>query len=173
MDATPIPRDAHIERLLAIVVHLALCGVGALLIGFLFEALIYKLFDLITGSRSGFQDPFGMYSPIFWGWSVMLGYFVNRWAGNRQVYWCAILALAGLTAIVSWDILAVTPRQMEYYRTVAGGHYIRYTLRLWFSPDCRGSACLGQFFVTAPCITSVAYSVGAWLGYKQFTSQSS
>lgn len=117
-----------------------------------------------------YDDTASIFNPAFWLPSLSVGLIINRFARHR---WAAFVpAIAGtlvMITIVVWD--AELARHSAYEMAAAHGHVWRYELGLLFAPvssvsSQKSERVLGQLFFTFPFLSSVAYSVGAWLAIR-------
>jgi hypothetical protein len=111
--------------------------------------------------------PLGIYSPVLWGPSILLGFVVNRFTNHRSAYWVGMVGLLYLFSIIMWDTVSIM--HLEYIRTVNHGNFWQYEFNQLFALDqrkCSDSGCIEELFATAPTFTSIAYSVGAWMALQ-------
>jgi hypothetical protein len=111
-----------------------------------------------------------VFNPVFWVPALFLGGVINRFV--RHKWSCFAPLVFGsfvILGVMLWDVSLF--RHSDYELGLAHGHVWRYELgRMFstvssFSPD-KSDRTLTQLSVTFPFLSSIAYSVGAWLGFK-------
>jgi len=147
------------EIFLALFLHVPLAMAVGTFIGVVLRLFVGR----VLGFRTQLPD-LGVFNPLLWGSSLFLGALINRRTHYRSAYWVAGVGCSYLLAVFLADVSGLA--HSEYVRAVSGGHYLRYECHLLFSPSCEGDKCLGQLLVTLPFVNSIAYSVGAWLGFR-------
>jgi hypothetical protein len=145
--------------MLGLFLHLPVATIGGVVLGLLLDGILLRPF---FGLRHDFHLAF--YNPLFWITAFVLGLLINRRTRHRSAYWCAAITTFCLILVIWSDLSGM--RSSQYAQTATGGHFLRYELSVLFSPECRGSKCVEQIFVTAPFITSLAYAMGAWLAMR-------
>jgi hypothetical protein len=103
-------------------------------------------------------------NPLIWLSAGSLGFVANRSMQHRSACLVGILGVLTLIVAMHWDVSLY--ERSSYYRNVTGGHPWRYELSQLFSRDervCAASECLGRVLITLPFLSSLAYSIGAWL----------
>ena len=149
------------DELATLFVHATLVIVGGFLLGHVLGALVFGFFSLATGGRFPVGEV--VHDLFYWCSSVVLGFCVNRVTRHRAACWVGVVGIAGLCAVAFLDV-----SQMEhslYYQRYPGGPW-RYEFDQLFTRKCGGGECLEQLLVTAPALSSIAYSVGAWFGFR-------
>jgi hypothetical protein len=153
-----------VEELIGLPLHflIAVCG-GTLLV-------------IVSGGVMGracstigfpFPDLGLIYNPIVWLVPVFLGIVTNRLMRHRSACLVGIVGALLIPMFMRSEISII--QHSEYMRNLTHGHYWRYEFQQLFSSDdrtCSDSECLGKVLFTLPFLTSVAYSIGAWLGLK-------
>ncbi|MGB8987982.1 MAG: hypothetical protein WCC37_15385 [Candidatus Sulfotelmatobacter sp.] len=131
--------------------HCFVAVAGGMLLGFLPEALIGKLY---------YNTGFEAYSPAIALTALLLGYFVSNRIGNgRSASWVWIIGFLWLLFGIcdetrSWSA-TWSPEKTRW----------GYTLANFFGPTlkCSGSECLDELFFTTPFTATVVYSIGAYV----------
>jgi hypothetical protein len=151
------------RELRLVVLHVVVALVGGVLAVLLVGGLFAALF---SGLEVRPPTPDVIYNPFIWLPAFFLGLVVNRFARHRSAPFVGIVGLVLLVGVMAWDVSIL--RHGGNYRDLSPGHDWAYEFRQLFSADktCRDSECLGKILVTAPFITTVAYSIGAWLGLR-------
>lgn len=147
--------------------HCAFAVVGGMVVGFVLLSLIHMNpvgphWRLITF----FVDV--PYSPAFWGAAMLLGFFVNQSMGDRSALWVGPAGLILLAAIV---LISISEGEQPGYELVQHQHYffLKQVAGELFGVDpklCGGNECLGKLLFTVPALSSVSYSLGAFLGLR-------
>ena len=135
------------------ILHLA-CGTALPVFGAVLMSLpLVALIGLATESpRLGrVEDVIGIFVlPALF--ALALGFVVNRRWGNQ---W----------AVFVWVFpLAIFVHEIAIWKVYAPGK--TYWQDVWdnfFGSNCSKSECLGEALVTAPCLSSIAYSIAAFL----------
>jgi hypothetical protein len=110
---------------------------------------------LTGGSENALLD--APYSPCLWGLAALAGFFLTRLlpSGFPGLVW-----IAGVAWLLLWIIRTLPSYDPRWCMGCSESQY------LWFSffsyRNCM-QECLGQMFVTAPMLSSIAYSIGAFL----------
>ena len=151
------------KEILALFLHVPLAMVVGTFVGLVLNLFLGWILA-IFGFRTNQLPDLGVFNPLLWSGSLFLGALINRRTHHRSAYWVAGVGGCYLLAVLLSDVSGFA--HSEYYRSVSGGHYLRYEYLLLFSPSCTGDKCLGQMIVTLPFLNSIAYSVGAWLGLR-------
>jgi hypothetical protein len=138
------------QRLLAwpmlVAFHFLLAAAGGMLIGFLPEGLVSRLYY-----NSGIEP----YSPVIALVAFLLGYFLSfRVLGLRAAEWTWILGVLWLLFGVHWNA-SWSPEKTRWGYALA--NLFGATLK------CSGSECLYEMVFTTPFTASVTYSIGAYL----------
>ena len=155
-----------VEEILGLFLHLAIAVVGGL-VAFLLIAVFLRPALVKLGIHQNEAAGLGIYNPEFWGPSILIGFFVNRLVRHRSAYWIGAVGILYLCGIVAWE-LSVSSHS-EYINQITQGHAWRYEFVQFFTPyerKCAESECLGQAFGTIPTLNSIAYSIGAWFGFR-------
>jgi len=145
---------------------LALHVLIAMGVGTLLGLALYLLVDRIAGGL-GFHHSgaLGVFSPLLWIGSVLLGALINGRAHHRSACWSGVVGLCCLMMIL---LIYHTPlfAPSSLYQNPSGDYSLSHGLYLLLSPSCRGGECLEQFLITVPVLNSFAYSLGALLGLR-------
>jgi hypothetical protein len=144
--------------------HLLIATLGGTMVGL----LLLEPFTAISPStlhRPLYQILFGLYSPVLWVPSVLLGLAVNAfWPVRASRYvgvFCTVCFVVMIAA--SW------PGYDKSYAHRAHGSFWADTNDELFSlsdSNCADEECLGKLFFTMPLLCSIAYSGGAWLAWR-------
>lgn len=164
-------------EILGFVFHFALATIG---VGFV--CFVAGFFAFVLAEKTGLSlgnggTIFGTaYNPWFWIPAGLSGYFVNRVTRNRSACVVGSVALLLLFALMSRDVSfhQQTPYFSQLINDQYHGHYWRYEFEQLLSPSdakCGSSECLGKLLFTLPVVTSIAYSIGAWLGLRSRRSE--
>jgi hypothetical protein len=114
-----------------------------------------------------YDDSLSIFNPVFWVPSLFVGLIINRFVLHRWAFFApGIVGILIMTTIVIWDVSLFRRSAREI--VLAHGNVWRYELGRLFSPmsslstteEDRG---LVQLFFTFPFLSSVAYTLGAWL----------
>jgi hypothetical protein len=135
----------------SLVAHYFIAVVGAMIIGFVPEALLSPLY-YNTGI-----EPF---APAIAFTALLLGYFVSfRVFRARAARWIWVLGLLWLTFGI-FDETKFWGPSWSSEKSRAG-----YVFAQFFGPTskCSGSECLDELFYTMPFVASVMYSVGSYV----------
>jgi hypothetical protein len=163
---------SFLEEIFGLALHFMLATAGIILIclvvGFC-EFLFSEKTGLSLGAGSSF---FGTaYSPWFWIPAGLGGYFVNRSTRNCSACVVGLIAVLLLSVLLFRDVSS--NRRSPYYSHLINeqyhGQYWQYEFEQLLSPsdaNCGSSECLGKLFFTLPVVTSIAYSIGAWVGLR-------
>ena len=154
------------------VLHFILATVGAVFAGFGVVFLVSFLREKTGISLDSGLSSFGTaYSPWFWIPAGLGGFFVNRAMRNRSACLVGVVTALLLCTIMSWDV--TSHRRNPYYSHLINeqyrGRYWHYEIEQLLSPSdakCGSSECLGKLIFTVPAVTSIAYSIGAWVGLR-------
>lgn len=144
------------SELRGIVVHLCFTIFGCAI-----SLRLLVTFNVVmTLPQHRYDDAASILNPVFWLPSLFVGLMINRIVRHQ---WAGIApATAGALVIV---IVAISDLSRAH------GHVWRNEFGLLFSPvssvssDKAGRA-LAQLFFTFPFLSSVAYSLGAWLAMR-------
>ena len=108
-----------------------------------------------------------IYALAFWGSAFLLGLVINDHMRNRSACWVGVVGVVSLVLFVLADAWSV--RHYSYYANCVQGHYWKYEYSQFFALDSSrycGSDGFGQLFITTPVLSSIAYSIGAWLALR-------
>jgi hypothetical protein len=159
-------RSSLPEELIGLLLHLCIAGIGGTLIVILSGEAISVLL-----SRVGVRVP--DFNPIilllFFLPVIFLGIVVNRSTRHRSACIVGFLGALFLLLVMRSDVSLY--ERSAYYGNLTHGHYWWYEFQVLFSPVCPHGECLGKVFFTLPFLTSVAYSIGAWLGLRIVTAK--
>jgi len=150
------------QELLGLPLHVFIAMPGGVAFAFLLNFLIFRPVRIWLGTYPG-HIPLGIYSPVLWGPSILLGFVINRFTNHRSAYWVGMIGLLYLVSILMWDTVSLM--HLEFTRTVSHGHFWQYEINQLFALDqskCSDSGCIEELIATAPTFTSIAYSLGAW-----------
>ncbi len=137
------------------VAHYLIAVAGGMIIGFLPEALMSRLYY-----NTGLEP----YSPMIATTAFLLGYFVaGRVSDGRAATFVWIIGAAWMT----FGIYDVT-RGWSTTWSPEGTRW-GYVLANMFGPTrtCSGSECMYELFFTTPLVASITYSVGAYLRQRR------
>jgi hypothetical protein len=110
----------------------------------------------------GVLDLGGIANPVVWFPGFALGFFLNRKGSNRSACWVWLIGLAWL-AYAIWD--SVHSYDARWYQGCTASQNVVNAFFILNSRKCGGGeSTLAGLFFTLPAISSVAYSIGAWLG---------
>ena len=161
-------REGLLYDIRSVIVHLLFSTVGSMVIGLVLLGAVLVAIVLNSGPHQSrlFQILFDVpYSPAFWLSAFVLGLIVNNLRSDRLACWIwiagAIWLVVGmyrsiLTYNAPWCAAPSCPFVQQ----------IRYSLFSLDSGKCL-SGCLKKLFVTVPALSSVTYSIGAWLGFRR------
>ena len=150
------------NELAGLVIHLLIFTLGV-------SCVVFFLFIIARGAP-GFGTA---YNPVVWIPASIIGFLANRGLGLRSGCLVGAIGIAAFAYFASSEVHIL--RSNPYYAELTGGHYWRYELGLLLAPsdaNCSGGDCLGKVLFTAPAVASVAYSVGACFGLKQWRTTS-
>ena len=151
-----------------LILHFLIAMFTGSFFGYLLGALSASLILLFTGFRVASLGPIAVYTPLVWGWALLLGFVVNRKMRNQSACWVGAVAIFCLVAFAWRDISFLKHPSSPYHARVQG-HYLSYELKQLFpanASDCGSSECLQQLLFTSPVLISIAYSIGAFLGLQ-------
>jgi hypothetical protein len=137
------------------VAHYFVAVAGAVIIGFLPEALLSRVYY-----NTGLEP----YSPMIAITAFLLGYFVSHSIFNgRAATFVWIIGLAWMMFGI-YDTTRYWSASWSPEKTRWG-----YMLANLFGPTlkCSGSECLGELFFTTPFTASITYSIGAYLAKQR------
>jgi hypothetical protein len=138
------------------VLHALVAMPGSMLTGgFLFLIAFYPW---VSKERNPWLDV--PYSPIFWGTGFVLGFLLNRSMRNSSAKWVWLVGVLWLIVMGASEVRTYDPRWC------LGCSLRQYVWDSLFSYWNCSQECLGQALVTAPMLSSVAYSVGAVVGNR-------
>jgi hypothetical protein len=151
---------------LGVLLHIAFTALGcAVSLGLV--GLIYGLLTLPH------PDPYGsatIFNPLFWVPSFFLGLLINRLVHHSWAWLApATIGTSIMIGVILWDVSLF--RHSAYEIGLAHGHLWRYEFERLFwpvsslSPE-KEDRSLAQLFLTFPFLSSVAYTVGAWLASR-------
>ena len=107
------------------------------------------------------------FNPFLWLTGLLLGYSMNRSRRHRSACLVGVLGVVLLFMLMLWDISG--KKNSSYYSSRLGGHYWQYEYDHLLSPDdrnCGGEECLGKLLFATPALSTVAYSIGAFLALR-------
>jgi hypothetical protein len=131
--------------------HYFVAVAGAMMIGFLPEALLSRVYY-----NTGIEP----YSPMIAITAFLLGYFVSLFIfDGRAAAFVWIIGLAWMVFGI-YDMTRYWSASWSPERTRWG-----YMLANLFGPTlkCSGSECMGELFFTTPFTASITYSIGAYV----------
>ncbi len=119
-----------------------------------------------------------VFNPTLWIPSLLVGLIVNRFVRHSWAFLApAAIGALVISVMVYWDVSLF--RKSAYEIGLAHGHVWRYELGMLFAPVSsvspqKSERVLRQLFFTFPFLSSVAYSVGAWLaiGFREVERRS-
>jgi hypothetical protein len=109
-------------------------------------------------------------NPLFWMPSLFVGLIINRFVRQDWAWLApAAIGISIMIGVILWDVSLF--RHSAYEIGLAHGHVWKYELGRLFSPVSsfspgKADRSLTQLFLTFPFLSSVAYSVGAWLALR-------
>lgn len=144
------------SELWGVIAHLFFTALGCAI-----SLVLLVTFNVVmTLPQHRYDDTSSIFNPVFWLPSLFVGLMINRivrhqWAGFAP-------AIAGALVIVTIVISDLSR---------AHGHLWRNEFGLLFSPvstvsSDKAGRTLAQLFFTFPFLSSVAYSLGAWLAVR-------
>src|ERR1700688_1756166 len=137
------------------VAHYFVAVAGAMIIGFLPEAILSRVYY-----NTGLEP----YSPMIAITAFLLGYFVSLSIFNgRAATFVWIIGLAWMMFGI-YDTTRYWSAGWSPEKTRWG-----YMLANLFGPTlkCSGSECLGEVFFSTPFTASITYSIGAYLAKRR------
>jgi hypothetical protein len=142
-----------------LILHFLVATIGSIMIGIVPEAIV---------SRFYYDTGLEAYSPAIALIALLLGYFVSfRLFGEKMASWIWLLGIAwllfGIHSLVStWD-----PRwdRVGRWQSVINNLFGK-------SSNCSNRECLGEFMFTTPFVSSVTYSLGAFLRSRKISGPS-
>ncbi len=147
-----------LRRLLSLLAQYLVAVAGAMIIGFLPEALL---------SRAYYNTGIEPYSPAIALTAFLLGYFVSPRVRKGQaatfVWVVGLLWLIyGMYDSVGYWSASWSPEKTRW----------AYMLADLFGPTdkCSGSECMGELIFTTPFAASVMYSIAAYIRKRRSTS---
>jgi len=147
---------------LGVLLHLSFGFLGCALS----VAMTLIINGILSASHAHIHASSSIYNPLFWTPGLFIGAIVNRFARNRWAF--ASPAVLGflIILIVMWREVLIY-RTSEYFLQASQGHFWRYELQNLFSTEPRSlDSGVLQLLVTFPFLVSVAYSIGAWIGFR-------
>jgi hypothetical protein len=87
-----------------------------------------------------------LFSPLYWGAAVLIGFWFNRRTGHYSACWVWVLPIL----VVSLLLMRYSVPPSEYYGQLL---------------TCRDE-CLAAMLLTVPSMNCIAYSVGAWFALQ-------
>jgi hypothetical protein len=133
------------------VVHYFVAVAGAMIIGFLPEALVSRMYY-----NTGIEP----YSPMIAITALLLGFFVGRFIFDGRA--AAFVWIIGL----AWMVFGIYDTT-RYWSASWSPEKTRwgYMLANLFGPTlkCGASECIGELLFTTPFTASITYSIGAYL----------
>jgi hypothetical protein len=154
---------SFLKECLGFLLHFPVATIGGALAAFIIVALLWPVY-VIFGARVGVL--FNIYDPLLLLPAGALGFLINRRTNHRSA--CAVGALGAVLILLVMRSDASLYARSNYYHNLQG-HYWRYEFEQLFSPEdrsCNPEECLGKYLFTLPFFSSVAYSIGAWLGLR-------
>jgi hypothetical protein len=149
-----------------VILHLLFTALGcAISLG-----LVGVIYGLLTLPHPHPYDAASIFNPVFWVPASLVGLVINRFVRHRWAWRApAVLGVFLIVGIVFRDVSLF--RRSGYELGLSHGHVWQYEFERLFSPVSsistdKGDRALSQLFITFPFLSSVAYSVGAWLGVK-------
>lgn len=140
-------------------IHFLIASVGGMLVGFLPEGLIGRLYY-----NTGFEP----YSPAIACSALLLGYFVaSKILGGRGANWTWLAGILWLLVGI-WDVTRFWSASWSPEKTRWG-----YMLANLFGPTprCSSTECLYELFYTTPFAASVMYSVGNFARQRRLPTE--
>jgi hypothetical protein len=160
--ASPVSRT----ELLGVALHVLFTLLGcAISIG-----LFVGIGGLLSLPHPHPYDANSIFNPVFWVPSLLVGGIINRFVRHRWAFLApAAIGAFVVVGIMFWEVSLF--RNSAYELGLSHVHVWRYELERLFSPVSsfspeKADRSLMQLFVTFPFLSSVAYSIGAWLGFK-------
>jgi len=154
-----------------LILHFLVAMFAGSFFGYLLGALSASLILLFTGFRVASLGPITVYTPLVWGWALLLGFVVNRKIRTQSACWVGALAIFCLV-VIAWRDISFLKNPSSPYHVRVQGHYLSYELKQLFPTDendCGSSECLQLLIFTSPLLLSIAYSIGAWLALQNGT----
>jgi hypothetical protein len=103
----------------------------------------------------------GLANPVSWCPGFVLGFLLNRKGSNRSACWVWPIGLAWL-AYAIWD--SVRSYDARWYQGCTASENVVNAFFILNARKCGGGeSTLAGLFFTLPAISSVAYSIGAWI----------
>jgi hypothetical protein len=152
------------KQILMFVLHVLLAMVASMIVGGLLSSIAQSIVAPVSESHwVSFRITTDVpYSPFFWGSALIIGFISARRIPSRSAHWVWLMGLGWFSLFV-WD--AVHSHRAD---SCQGCNVIQSIWRNLFAVgyhSCQ-QECLGELFGTAPLMTSVGYSLGAWLGLR-------
>jgi hypothetical protein len=151
------------RALFRFIVHVLFATIGGLVIGGIVLGSLHPilshhhrlLFKLLTDLP---------YSPAFWLSALLVGFVVNTFMRDRSACWVGVVCVSLFAGMIVASIPGYERSAYDRQRTHNSfGEYIYGELFSLDDNECGGDECLGKMLITAPVLSSVAYSFGAWL----------
>ena len=142
-------------------VHFLTATIGGALLSILLS-IVTALAVLPFGIRLPDYTP--IFNPFAWLAGLLLGVFMNRSRRHQSACFVGALGVVLLILLMLWNVLVI--KHSSGFSSRIGGHYWQYEYDHMLSPHNEnpdGEEYLGKFLFTTPALTSVAYSIGAWL----------
>jgi hypothetical protein len=136
--------------------HAFIAMVGSVLIGSFF--FLIALRPWVSKAQNPWLD--FPYSPVFWGLGFVLGFLLNWYMRTSSAKWVWVVGASWLIVMGASEIRTYDPRWCN------GCSLGQYLWDSFFSYWNCSQECLGQALVTAPLLSSVAYSLGAAIGNR-------
>ncbi len=106
-------------------------------------------------------------NPLVWLAGLLLGVLMNRSRRDRLACFVGVLGVVLLFFLMLWDVSVI--KHSPGFSSRIGGHYWQYEYDHMLSPhnqNADGEEYLGKFLFATPAVSSVAYSIGAWLAVR-------
>jgi hypothetical protein len=155
------------KRIGAFTLHALIAMVLTVLVGLMLAAPIDYVIGEMLGTPPSLLRRIALdvpYSPLSWVSAMVCGFLVNRRTRDVVAQWVWIVGVIWLTL---WTAEALR---------FCGGCSILDVVQTHFfsieSSSCSSEECLYQLLATTPMLNSVAYSLGAVLAFRTFSSVS-
>jgi hypothetical protein len=151
------------EELSGLILHCLMAAIVGTLVFVICTMAVDRAFSF-AGGRA--PDLGLLFNPLIWFPAGLLGVVANRLMQHRSACLVGVVGALFMFAMMAFQVFLY--QRSEYFSNLAQGHYWRYELLQLFSSDariCAQGGCLGRFY-TIPFLSSIAYSIGAWLGLK-------
>jgi hypothetical protein len=159
----PIQRPL-LNELMELPVHFLTATIGGT---FLSVLLTVGIGLALSPLRIRVPDLGPIFNPFVWLAGVFLGFSMNRSRRHRSACFVGVLGIVLLFLLMLWDVSVI--KHSPGFSSRLGGHYWQYEYDHMLSPhnqNADGEEYLGKLLFTTPALSSVAYSIGAWLALR-------